>query len=234
MPPEMIRCAVCGNLRRRETLIDSELLSERTKQSLQLLYPSWQESGLVCRCCRDEARTRTVLEAVSKAPTDRASDAEKVLESVEVGGFVALGAEGPEAPTMAREEVMADGLVRFISHWSFATGLLALIAGWLVLNATLRPFEPYPTIMVAGLSAATGALAALQGPIILLNQRVHMGRDARRARNNFRVNLKAELEVRELSENVEALLRAHQTLRDELARLNASCAGRERGGEGLT
>jgi uncharacterized membrane protein len=52
-------------------------------------------------------------------------------------------------------------------------------------------------------------LAAVQAPIIMMSQNRQEARDRLRSENDYRVNLKAELEIRHLHEKLDHLLQ-HQ------------------------
>ena len=64
----------------------------------------------------------------------------------------------------------------------------------------VRPFDPYPFIL---LNLVLSSLAALQAPIIMMSQRRQDTKDRIRAENDYRVNLKAELEIRQLHEKMD-------------------------------
>ncbi len=49
-------------------------------------------------------------------------------------------------------------------------------------------------------------LAAVQAPIIMMSQNRQEAKDRLRSENDFRVNLKAELEIRHLHEKIDHLL----------------------------
>ncbi len=49
-------------------------------------------------------------------------------------------------------------------------------------------------------------LAAIQAPIIMMSQNRQESRDRLRAENDYQVNLKAEIEVRTMSERLDQLL----------------------------
>ena len=66
-----------------------------------------------------------------------------------------------------------------------------------------RPFDPYPFIL---LNLFLSCLAALQAPIIMMSQNRQEARDRLRSENDYRVNLKAELEIRHLHEKLDHLL----------------------------
>ena len=89
--------------------------------------------------------------------------------------------------------------------WRFFALILLALAGWVLVNVLLRPFEPYPTIIFAVTGAVLASLAALQGPIILMNQGRQRMADRMIVEQDYEVNLKAELELRYLQESIEQL-----------------------------
>ena len=72
-----------------------------------------------------------------------------------------------------------------------------------MVEAVGRPFDPYPFIL---LNLVLSCLAALQAPIIMMSQRRQEARDRLRSQNDYRVNLKAELEIRHLHEKLDHLI----------------------------
>ena len=66
-----------------------------------------------------------------------------------------------------------------------------------------RPFDPYPFIL---LNLVLSCIAAIQAPIILMSQNREEAKDRLRSEYDYRVNLKAELEIRHLHEKVDHLL----------------------------
>ena len=78
---------------------------------------------------------------------------------------------------------------------------------WIVINTIVlatRAFDPYPFILM---NLILSCLAALQAPIIMMSQNRAEARDRARAENDYKVNLKAELEIRHLHEKIDHLLR---------------------------
>jgi uncharacterized membrane protein len=69
--------------------------------------------------------------------------------------------------------------------------------------ATTQPFDPYPYIL---LNLVLSCLAALQAPIIMMSQKRLEAKDRLRSESDYRVNLKAELEIRHLHEKVDHIL----------------------------
>lgn len=98
---------------------------------------------------------------------------------------------------------VADQVARFGGSWPFIWLFLTLMAAWMLLNEEgSRPFDPYPFIL---LNLVLSCLAALQAPIIMMSQNRQAVRDRLEAKNDYEVNLKAELEILGLHEKVDRL-----------------------------
>ena len=68
-----------------------------------------------------------------------------------------------------------------------------------------RPFDPYPLIL---LNLILSCIAAIQAPIIMMSQNRQEAKDRLRSEHDYRINLKAELEIRHLHEKIDHLLMA--------------------------
>ena len=78
-----------------------------------------------------------------------------------------------------------------------------VLLGWMALNVSgllAAPFDPFPFIL---LNLVLSTIAALQAPIIMMSQKRLEQKDRLRAENDYRVNLKAELEIRQLHEKID-------------------------------
>jgi uncharacterized membrane protein len=64
-------------------------------------------------------------------------------------------------------------------------------------------FDPYPFIL---LNLVLSRLAAIQAPVIMMSQKRQEEKDRQRSFKDYRVNLKAELEIRHLHEKIDYLI----------------------------
>jgi uncharacterized membrane protein len=101
---------------------------------------------------------------------------------------------------------MADSLAEAAGSWRFIVSFLLVIAVWMALNglAAIRHWDPYPFIL---LNLVLSCIAALQAPVIMMSQKRLETRDRLRAENDFEVNVKAELLLEHLTEEIEILKR---------------------------
>lgn len=98
-------------------------------------------------------------------------------------------------------ERVADQVAAFGGSWPFIGVFLAMMVVWMAVNEEMgKPFDPYPFIL---LNLILSCLAAIQAPIIMMSQNRQAARDRLEARNDFEVNLRAEMEIMALHEKLD-------------------------------
>ena len=106
-------------------------------------------------------------------------------------------------------EKIADRVAAFGGSWTFILAFFAFILIWMVINIwflATNAFDPYPFIL---LNLILSCLAAIQAPIIMMSQNRQEQKDRQRSEHDYKINLKAELEIKLLSEKMDHLL-VHQ------------------------
>lgn len=100
---------------------------------------------------------------------------------------------------------LADKVASFGGSWKFILVFIIVLAIWIMVNVMVltMQFDPYPFILM---NLFLSCIAALQAPIIMMSQNRKETKDRQRAENDFMVNLKAELEIRNLHQKVDLLL----------------------------
>lgn len=134
----------------------------------------------------------------------------KVLSSLKERSIVSDDpSEAPEKKATVGERV-ADKVASFGGSWKFIIIFISFLLGWIALNAfwlTNKGFDPYPFIL---LNLILSCLAALQAPVIMMSQNRQADKDRERAKEDYMVNLKSELEVRALHEKLDHLMMYQQ------------------------
>jgi uncharacterized membrane protein/uncharacterized membrane protein YeaQ/YmgE (transglycosylase-associated protein family) len=107
-----------------------------------------------------------------------------------------------EAQTTFGERV-ADQVARFGGSWTFIGLFFIGMIGWMAINQRSgRPFDPYPYIL---LNLVLSCLASLQAPVIMMSQNRQSAKDRLDAKNDYEVNVRAELEIMALHAKLDAL-----------------------------
>lgn len=104
---------------------------------------------------------------------------------------------------------IADRVAAFGGSWTFIITFFSFIIVWMIINIWFlasKPFDPYPFIL---LNLILSCLAAIQAPIIMMSQNRQEQKDRQRSEHDYKINLKAELEIKLLSEKMDHLL-VHQ------------------------
>jgi uncharacterized membrane protein len=104
---------------------------------------------------------------------------------------------------------LADIIASFGGSWSFIVIFFTFILIWMSINIWMlatKPFDPYPFIL---LNLILSCLAAIQAPIIMMSQNRKEQKDRQRSEQDYKVNLKAELEIKLLSEKIDHMI-VHQ------------------------
>jgi len=99
---------------------------------------------------------------------------------------------------------VADRFAQIIGSWRFIILQSLLLAVWIGLNVTAYVYrwDPYPFIL---LNLAMSFQAAYAAPILMMSQNRQAEKDHLQARNDYEVNMKAELEIMQLHEKFNEL-----------------------------
>lgn len=101
---------------------------------------------------------------------------------------------------------LADKIASFGGSWKFIIIFGVFIGVWITSNILFlanKGFDPYPFIL---LNLILSCLAALQAPVIMMSQNRQEEKDRERAKQDYMVNLKSELEIRMLHEKIDHLI----------------------------
>ncbi|MBV8254226.1 MAG: DUF1003 domain-containing protein [Chitinophaga sp.] len=118
--------------------------------------------------------------------------------------------EDTQQVTTTIGERLADKIADFGGSWTFIISFVVFILIWMAVNVWFllnKGFDPYPFIL---LNLILSCLAALQAPVIMMSQNRQEEKDRQRAKNDYMINLKSELEVRILHEKIDHLIITQQ------------------------
>ena len=105
---------------------------------------------------------------------------------------------------------VADKVAAFGGSWKFIIFFGVFIICWILANIYIlmnKGFDPYPFIL---LNLILSCLAALQAPVIMMSQNRQEEKDRERAKKDYMINLKSELEIRMLHEKLDHLIMHQQ------------------------
>ena len=113
---------------------------------------------------------------------------------------------------------LADRIATFGGSWSFIIVFALIVLVWILTNVYLlsKPFDAYPFIL---LNLLLSTVAAFQAPVIMMSQNRKEEKDRQRAINDYLVNLKAEIEVRNLHQKLDLLIREQMNTLFEIQKI---------------
>jgi uncharacterized membrane protein len=109
---------------------------------------------------------------------------------------------GPNELTLGQR--IADKVAATMGSWPFIITQSAILFGWIALNVTayVHKWDPYPFIL---LNLALSFQAAYAAPFIMMSQNRQQDVDRKKAEEDYRINIKAELEIELLHQKIDAL-----------------------------
>jgi uncharacterized membrane protein len=99
---------------------------------------------------------------------------------------------------------IADGVAATMGSWNFIIIQSIILFMWVVLNVTawIEHWDPYPFIL---LNLALSFQAAYAAPIIMMSQNRQSDIDRKAAENDYKINIKAELEIESLHQKLDQM-----------------------------
>jgi uncharacterized membrane protein len=132
-----------------------------------------------------------------------------VMDAIKNNSVLSENIEEAIGEKFTTGQKMADKIASFGGSWSFIMIFFGFILIWMGINIWMlatKPFDPYPFIL---LNLILSCLAAIQAPIIMMSQNRKEQKDRLRSENDYKVNLKAEIEIKLLSEKIDHMI-VHQ------------------------
>jgi uncharacterized membrane protein len=131
---------------------------------------------------------------------------ETVIKSMREHSILSEKPDNDNAAELTFGQRVADRVATFGGSWTFIISFGGFLAIWIALNVIFlanKGFDPYPFIL---LNLILSCIAALQAPVIMMSQNRQEEKDRERAKKDYMVNLKSELEIRILHEKMDHLL----------------------------
>ena len=99
---------------------------------------------------------------------------------------------------------IADKVAATMGSWNFIIIQSVVLLVWIVLNVTAyaQRWDPYPFIL---LNLALSFQAAYAAPFIMMSQNRQQDIDRKAAENDYKINVKAELEIELLHQKLDQL-----------------------------
>jgi uncharacterized membrane protein len=158
----------------------------------------------------EDAHLQKLHNIVAEAITEESLMSQKLLEF-----------EDSRLPFASR---MSDRIAAFGGSWKFILFFGLFIGTWALVNVYVlsKPFDPFPFIF---LNLLLSCIAALQAPLIMMSQNRKEEKDRKRAINDYLVNLKSELEIRNVHQKLDLLIAEQMRALFEIQKVQVEMIG---------
>lgn len=146
---------------------------------------------------------------------------EKELIDMMFNSSILIDVDKTEDESRTRGDIIADKVSERVGSWTFIICFSFFLLSWIFLNCFfgVKALDPYPFIL---LNLLLSCIAALQAPIIMMSQNRQVKKDSIRNQNDYRVDLKSELLLEELYENINEILKLQKKLLKKIDESNCT------------
>jgi uncharacterized membrane protein len=200
-------CQICKKPKSPHNGMIAELIRPSLLEFIRKKIPDLDSKAFICFDDLGEFRKDYIKEVLEEEIGELSALDQEVVESLQQHEILSSDLEKQFEKKLTFGERLSDRIAEFGGSWKFLIIFGAVLFGWIILNAVFlldRGFDPYPFIL---LNLILSCLAAVQAPVIMMSQNRAEARDRLRGENDYKVNLKAELEIRHLHEKIDHLLR---------------------------
>jgi uncharacterized membrane protein len=210
MAQHTISCQICKKPKKLNTVMPAIFVHPPVVELIVKEHPDWSPDGFICLPDLNRYRGEYFEDLINADKGELSTLEGEVIKSLkEEEELIAtnINVEFDRQSTLG--EQVADKVAEFGGSWVFISIFAAVLGGWIVINSAsllAQPFDPYPYIL---LNLVLSCLAAVQAPVIMMSQNRQEAKDRLRGEHDYRVNLKAEIEIRHIIVKLDQLV-THQ------------------------
>ncbi len=143
-------------------------------------------------------------------------DEEELLDLL-IDQPISIDVDKQEEAKMTFGDKVADKVSEIAGSWGFILGFSLFLVFWIVLNGFIltgnNKIDSYPFIL---LNLLLSCIAALQAPIIMMSQNRQAAKDSLRNQNDYRTDLKSELILEELHNQMDTIIKNQKKIMKSL------------------
>jgi uncharacterized membrane protein len=201
------QCTICKKTFNTGDILSAHLLREPIYKLIEQDYPEWSDKSYICHSDLAVYRGKYVHSILESEKGELTHLDTEVLQSLKNHELISENIENGSGQDWTFGERLADNIAMFGGSWAFLISFGLFLFAWIALNTfillTQPAFDPYPFIF---LNLILSCIAAIQAPVIMMSQNRQEVKDRIRSEHDYKVNLKAELEIRQIHEKLDHLL----------------------------
>lgn len=202
-------CQICKKSFARHDTLPAQMVRPIVVEVILTEHPDWSIDGSICHHDLNRYRGLQVQRLLETEKGELTDLEHEVVRSLREHELLSENLNVEFERQSSLGEKVADKVAEFGGSWRFIISFGILMVIWISLNSHLlssEPFDPFPFIL---LNLMLSCLAAMQAPVIMMSQNRQEAKDRLRNEHEYRVNLKAELEIRHLNSKIDLLI-THQ------------------------
>lgn len=199
-------CHVCKIEFSAADIISAEILRRGIFDLIAQAHADWDTTKYICQTDLRAFRAKYLTSLLEVEKGELTAVDQEVLAAIKEQELLTANLNVQFEKNLTLGEHIADRVASFGGSWGFIIFFGLVLLAWVTLNSLTwikKPFDPYPFIF---LNLILSCLAAIQAPVIMMSQNRQAAKDRLQAEHDYRVNLKAELEIRMLNEKMDRLL----------------------------
>jgi uncharacterized membrane protein len=209
-------CSICQEKFQLHDLYPNALIRDNLYKEVQASYPEITREGFICYPDYRKQNAK-YYERILQREKGRLSNLEKeVIESLKEHEFISENTNDQFEDNLTLGERLSDKLAKFGGSWTFIIAFFTILCGWMIVNSAIlmsQKFDPFPFIL---LNLVLSCLAAIQAPIILMSQNRQAAKDRIKSDQDYLVNLKAELQIRQLNSRFDVFMKHHLQIMNDI------------------
>jgi uncharacterized membrane protein len=199
-------CQICGRDETQVEILPSIIVRPAVSNLIKIQHPGWNIKGFICKEDFNKYRKEYLLKLISDEKGELSNLELDVVNKLTEYESISKNVDKEFIAKLTFGERVSDLIASFGGSWKFILIFFFTILIWISINSYVlitKIFDPYPFIL---LNLLLSCLAAIQAPIIMMSQNRQETRDRIRAEQDYKINLKSELELRQLHQKVDHLL----------------------------
>jgi uncharacterized membrane protein len=201
-----VECQICKEKKKLSEVVPVSSLQGPMVEKIRQTHPGWSPDGFICVKDLQQFRAQYIKHILEADKGELTTLEERVVGSLKEREILSenINIEFDQKLTFGQR--MADKLADYAGSWHFIGIFMGILLVWIVVNSIIiigKFFDPYPFIL---LNLVLSCIAALQAPVIMMSQNRQEAKDRMRSEHDYILNLKAELEVRNINEKIDHLL----------------------------
>jgi uncharacterized membrane protein len=209
-PPNMKRSHISNTEIQKGEEIKGQDIREGIFNLIKSDYPDFDKNHFISDDELNQYRRLYLTSLITQEKGELAAIDKDVMNAIKNNSILSENIQEEIEAELTFGQRLADKVAAFGGSWTFIITFFSFILIWMISNIwflATKPFDPFPFIL---LNLILSCLAAIQAPIIMMSQNRQEQKDRQRGEHDYKINLKAELEIKLLGEKIDHLL-IHQS-----------------------